>query len=67
MLKRFLLFGGMRYYPGKGWEDFRGSFDSVEEARFATFQVGNEVNWYQVVDTEVVENTKIVLFEEREY
>lgn len=31
-MKRFLLFAGARYYPGGGWEDFKGSFDSHKEA-----------------------------------
>lgn len=31
-MKRYLLFGGMRYYPSGGWEDFVNSFDSIDEA-----------------------------------
>lgn len=32
-IKRFLLFGGCVYYPGGGWGDFLGSFDTIEQAR----------------------------------
>jgi hypothetical protein len=31
-LKRYLLFMYDDYYPGGGWHDFRGSFDTPEEA-----------------------------------
>lgn len=31
-LKRFLAFAYQRYYPAGGWDDFVGSFDSVEDA-----------------------------------
>lgn len=31
-MKRFLLFAGFNYYPEGGWSDFRGSFDTAEEA-----------------------------------
>lgn len=34
-LKRFLLFAGIYYYPSGGWNDFYGSFDTVEEATAA--------------------------------
>ena len=28
----FALFAGDRYYPGGGWNDFVGTFDSIEAA-----------------------------------
>lgn len=31
-MKRYLLFCFDTYYPGGGWGDFCGSFDSIEEA-----------------------------------
>ncbi len=31
-LKRFLMFAFDTYYPGGGWEDFKGSFSDLEEA-----------------------------------
>lgn len=32
VMRRFWLFGGEEYYAAGGCNDFRGSFDSVEEA-----------------------------------
>lgn len=31
-LKRYLVFSYPDYYPGGGWNDFEGSFDTLEEA-----------------------------------
>lgn len=31
-VKRFLVFGFDSYYPAGGWNDFKASFDSYEEA-----------------------------------
>ena len=31
-MKRFLLFTHDTYYPGGGWHDFKGDFDTKEEA-----------------------------------
>lgn len=33
--KPFLLFAGQAYYPQGGWEDWRGSFDTLAEAKAA--------------------------------
>ena len=32
-VKRFVRFDYTEYYPCGGWNDFTGSFDSLEEAR----------------------------------
>lgn len=53
-MKRFLLFASSFYYPNGGWDDFIGSFDTVEGAvEFLTSVDKEEVHhdWYQVVDT----------------
>ena len=34
-MKPYLLFCGDTYYPLGGWEDFKGSFDTLEDARAA--------------------------------
>ncbi len=47
-MKRFLLFSGSNYYPHGGWDDFRGSYDSCEEALAAP----RHGDWWQVVDTQ---------------
>lgn len=46
-MKRFALFMGHNYYPGRAWEDFQHATDTLEEA--LAFQRG-EFDWYQVVD-----------------
>jgi len=48
LLKRFLLFAGDNYYPRGGWDDFRGSYDSLEEALAAP---RHNDNWWHVVDS----------------
>ena len=50
-MKRFLLFSGDIYYPGKAWEDFRGDFDTKEDAEDFLFDTPNIAReWYQIVD-----------------
>lgn len=48
-MKRFLVFGGDCYYPGGGWEDFRGDFDTMPDAFAAAPKYGKD--WWHVVDT----------------
>jgi hypothetical protein len=56
MTNRFLLFGGQYYYPKQGWRDFRGSFDSLESAETegALLKSEGDIQWYQVVDLELL-------------
>ena len=49
-MKRYLLFSGYTYYPDGGWEDFRGSFRTLEEAKEATLEAPGD--WWQIVDTD---------------
>ena len=55
-MKRYLLFSGYYYYPEGGWEDFRGSFDTIEEAMYFLLEkkgTGDGYwykDWFQVVD-----------------
>lgn len=46
-MKRYLAFGGDQYYPGGGWDDFVGDFDSKGEAIEAA-KKGN--GWWHVID-----------------
>lgn len=32
-VKRYVVFGYDDYYPGGGWGDLQGSFDTLEEAK----------------------------------
>lgn len=51
-MKRYLLFTGMSFYAGGGWIDFRGDYDTVEEAvtAAATRSAINDDVWYHIVD-----------------
>jgi len=50
MLKRYLLFAFDNYYPSGGWSDFRGDFETLEEALEASKGVGLDV--WDIVDSE---------------
>lgn len=60
-MKKFLLFAGAHYYPSGGWGDFRGAFDTVEDAVHATlpnetltgldYALQFRPDWWHVVDT----------------
>jgi hypothetical protein len=52
VLKRFLAFGGDNYYPGGGWDDFIGDYDTIEQAEAA----GKHCDWHHVVDSEIGKN-----------
>lgn len=60
-MKPYLLFMGSRYYPNGGWEDFKGSYDSLEEALFEQKRLV-EINehtypWWQIIrDGEFIAN-----------
>lgn len=58
-MKRFMLFAGENYYPCGGMEDFKGSFDTYEEAEeyVNTKNKGVQMDgwgwdWAHVYDTE---------------
>jgi hypothetical protein len=46
-MKRYLLFCYSQYYPSGGWNDFEGSFDTIEDAQNAAHG-----DWWHIVDTE---------------
>lgn len=48
-MKRFMVFAGDSYYPAGGIGDFRGSFDTEEEARSAIAKMGRD--WHECLDT----------------
>jgi len=60
-IKRYILLAGLSCYP-KGWEDFRGTFDTVYEAQRYALSIGEEVfylglenSWAQIIDTLTME------------
>ena len=48
-MKQFLLFAGDQYYPSGGWGDFKGSFDTIAEARAAERALPGH-DWWQIID-----------------
>lgn len=48
----FLLFCGQSYYPGGGWEDYEGSFETIEEAVERVANMGGMTDWWHVVNLE---------------
>ena len=55
-MKRYLLFAGGQYYPAGGMNDFRGSFDTFDDAKdFILNKItsdGYEYDWGHVLDKE---------------
>jgi hypothetical protein len=49
-MKRYLLFIGDTYYPGGGWKDFIGSFETVSEALIELAEPRSKYDWFQIVD-----------------
>lgn len=49
-MNRYLLFTFDGYYPSGGWNDFQGSFDSIEEA--VEFMQNLRDDYAQIADIE---------------
>jgi len=49
-LKRFLVFTYANYYPGGGWTDFRGSFDTIREAALFLVEYHDDSDNLDIVD-----------------
>lgn len=47
---RYLIFGGERSYPNGGWGDFKDWAQTVEQAKKITEDLGDEIEWAQIVD-----------------
>ena len=45
----YRIFAGARYYPGGGYEDYKGKESSVEDALRFLAKI-NTYDWYQIVD-----------------
>lgn len=59
-MKQFLLFGGVKDSSKGGWEDFKGDFDSAQEARNAGDRISIQTSrkqdeWMHVINTETKE------------
>jgi hypothetical protein len=53
-VNKFALFGGDNAYAAGGWQDFLGSFDSIEKAKIRAADVDEHIgiDWWHVVDLE---------------
>lgn len=64
VIKRYMLFCGEYYYPCGGMNDFKGYFDSVDDALNSEECNSGQLNeWHHIYDTELQE--KVVCSEER--
>jgi hypothetical protein len=54
-MKRYMTFAGEYYYPSGGMNDFRGSFDTLDEA--IGFIEALDYDWMHVWD--IVENMEV--------
>ena len=57
-MKRYMLFHGDRYYPLGGWDDFVGSYDSIDDAKSALDQNDTKSpsgGWAHITDMETLE------------
>lgn len=52
MTHRYLVFAGEDFYPSGGWSDFRGAFDTLEEAMASAQELKRTVGWVEVVSLE---------------
>lgn len=52
MVQRYLVFAGDQYYPSGGWNDFKGSYLTQEDAWDALVQLfaTSGCDWCHVVD-----------------
>lgn len=49
-MKRYLLFSMLGYYPSGGWDDFRGDYETLDEAIQAAAKC--TLDFYHIVDTD---------------
>lgn len=50
-MKRFMLFIFQNYYPDGGMNDFKGSFDTLEAARFMETELNDAWSQSHIYDT----------------
>lgn len=50
-MKRFLLFGGDTYYPRGGMDDFKGDYDTIDEAKNEAL-LKRYCDWIHIYDQE---------------
>lgn len=51
-MKRFLVFSGYFHDTTGGWNDYVGTFETVDEARAAAKNANDQ--WWHIVDTQTL-------------
>lgn len=46
---RYLVFYGNRYYPYGGWEDYKGEFETLEDAKNFIYTLDTCYTWAHIV------------------
>jgi hypothetical protein len=68
-MKRFLVFAGDMYYPDGGWNDFRGAYDTLKEAKARVDEIKHNeetcsgYDWAHIADTatgEILEEEGVI-------
>ena len=49
-MKNLLVFAGDDYYPGGGWCDLKGDFESIDKAKSFCQEIAPDNDWIQIVD-----------------
>lgn len=49
-MKPFLLIAGDHYYPSKDTGDWRGCFETYEQALSMVKNIGDECDWFCIID-----------------
>ena len=57
-MKRYLLFAGQSYYANGGWADWKGTFDTLEEAVAHLTKL--DIDWFHVIDIQTLKAVKFV-------
>lgn len=61
-MKRYLLFVCPIYYPGGGWKDFDGDYDTIDGARASALAKEPDYCKWHIVDTDtgvIIEDGRI--------
>ena len=57
-MKKYLLFGGVTYYPNGGWSDLKGAADEVIDLIEQVAMSYETLGWWQIVDVTTMEIVK---------
>jgi hypothetical protein len=49
--RRYLVFTFVEFYPGGGWDDLAGTFDTIEQARAEAEKIPASGSFTQIIDT----------------